>query len=183
MSIDISKLFNSSEATDGKSFTFLLKALKSNSSDGFDYLKFRKSIQTLKDMDMDEATAIKSAFATASTMGLSKDKLSKSIGYYKKVLEKEKKAFDQATSRQINDKVSGKKKEKDALNSKNLELEKKILDMQTQMQIVNQKLSTIDEELDKAKQKITETTERYEGAFNELYTQIEEDESLITKHL
>jgi len=183
MSMDFSKLFKSSDTTDSKSFNFLLKALKSHSSDGFDYLKFRKSIQTLREMDMDDGTAIKSAFATASTMGLNKDKLSKSIGYYKKVLEKEKKAFDQATTRQISDKVSGKKKEKDSLNSKNLELEKKILDMQTQMQLIQQKLSTIDQELDNAKQKITNTTQRYESAFNELYTQIEEDESLITKHL
>lgn len=76
-----------------KYYNMLMKAIEMNNVDGFDYLEFKHSLTALKNIPMDEPTRFKSAFATASTMGLTKQKLVDSAGFYKKVLEKEKESF------------------------------------------------------------------------------------------
>ena len=75
MSERILEIFSGIDKLDKKSVAFLLKAIKENNLPGFDYLEFKQSLNGLKKMDMDETTAIKSAFTTGSTVGLTKSKL------------------------------------------------------------------------------------------------------------
>ena len=67
MAIDLKKLFLGDEQD--KFSVALVKALKSSAQPGFDYLKFKQSVKTMADMNMDTETSFKSAFATASTHG------------------------------------------------------------------------------------------------------------------
>ena len=71
--VDLKSLFPIDESQDEKSQQILLKAIKNANQEGFDYLEFLVSVAKLKDMQMDEATALKSAFSTASSFGVTKD--------------------------------------------------------------------------------------------------------------
>ncbi|MEZ4920023.1 MAG: hypothetical protein R2792_13045 [Saprospiraceae bacterium] len=75
-----------SDNTDEKSLTFLTQAIEKNNLPGFDYFEFKRAVSSLLQMDIDEATAYKSAFATAATMGLTKDKLLETASYYRNVV-------------------------------------------------------------------------------------------------
>src|SRR5690242_18768533 len=76
----------SAGASDQRIMSALLKALEENNMDGFDFLEFKNSLKALSQMPLDEATKFRSAFATASTMGVTVAKLLDSVDYYKKVL-------------------------------------------------------------------------------------------------
>ncbi|HNG89366.1 MAG TPA: hypothetical protein PK858_04155, partial [Saprospiraceae bacterium] len=78
------------DGLDERSLDFLTKALEKNNLPGFDYFEFKRAVATLLEMKIDEDTAFKSAFATAATVGLTKEKLLDTAGYYRNLLDKEK---------------------------------------------------------------------------------------------
>ncbi|MBK9102994.1 MAG: hypothetical protein IPL92_00055 [Saprospiraceae bacterium] len=68
----ISQLLGLGATTDQKSVDFLENAMVKQAQPGFDYLKFKQSIEQLAGLKLDGPTSLKSAFATASTMGVTK---------------------------------------------------------------------------------------------------------------
>ena len=108
--ITTSALF-ATEGIDAKSLEFLVQAIEKNNLPGFDYLEFKRAIHQLTGMKLDEATAHKSAFTTAATLGITKEKLIETAGYYRNLIEKEKDHFSQALEHQNNTKVLGKEQE------------------------------------------------------------------------
>ncbi len=89
-----------SEELDERSLEFLADAIEKNNLPGFDYYEFKRAVVALMQMKLDEATAHKSAFATAATVGLTKEKLIETANYYKNLVEKEKAQFDKALENQ-----------------------------------------------------------------------------------
>src|SRR5688500_17301511 len=67
----------------------LFGALESNNQEGFDYLEFKDFLRSLANVPMDDATRFKSAFATAQTMGATKEKILSTARVYMDVLSKE----------------------------------------------------------------------------------------------
>ena len=78
---------------------------------GFDYLKFKQSVEQLAGLKLDVPTSLKSAFVTASTMGVTKDSLLQSARHYLTILGDEKKQFDQALNNQVQQRIDSKKAE------------------------------------------------------------------------
>ncbi len=103
------EIFGDPAGLDERSLDFLAKTLEQNNLPGFDFLEFKKSAAGLLKLGMDEATAIKSVFTTAATMGLTKEKLVETAAYYRNLLEKERDAFDNAHAVQMQEKVDSKK--------------------------------------------------------------------------
>lgn len=108
--ITTASLFQS-EGADERSLGFLAAALEKNNLPGFDYFEFKKAVSALQDMDLDEAVAFKSAFTTASTLGLSKEKLLETAGYYRDLLMKEKDHFESALADQHQSRIASKANE------------------------------------------------------------------------
>jgi hypothetical protein len=115
MQKNLKNIFGTHHGLDDKSVDYLTKALAKNNLPGFDYLEFKQSLIALAKMGMDEATAMKSAFATASTVGLTKDKLMKTAQHYKQILATEKTQFDEALGNQLNKRVNSKRQEVEKL--------------------------------------------------------------------
>lgn len=78
----------------------LLKAMEVNNLDGFDYLEFKQSLNSLKKMPMDEQTRYQSAFAMAQTMGVSVERLLQTGQHYLDVLKQEEQKFQAAVNNQ-----------------------------------------------------------------------------------
>ena len=147
-SIDLKKIFHIENEVDQKVYLALIKAIKDRHQEGFDYLRFKQSVSNLLDMDLDEETSMKSAYMTASTMGLTKSKLTNSIRHY---LEAQK------------------------LEKKIEEYQKKIEKMKEEMNLYQSKIDSVDEEMNTAKAKIEKTRDGFELTYDSLTELIEKD--------
>jgi chromosome segregation ATPase len=99
------------DGLDDRSLDFLAQALERSNLDGFDYYELRRAVHQLMATQMDEATAYKSAFTTAATLGVTKEKLLETAAYYRDLLDKEKIQFAEALDNQNQSKVANKEAE------------------------------------------------------------------------
>lgn len=180
---DLKILFGEHHGLDERSVDFLTKALEKNNLPGFDYIEFKQSLAALTGMSMEEETAFKSAFATASTVGLTKDKLLKTAEHYKKILSKEKEQFDAALQKQMVQRVSSKQKEVEKLRKQIEEYKAKIEQLQEKIDKSQHTIDTADEHIQEAKSKIVSTKENFEHTLTSIVNQIDQDIENINRYL
>lgn len=154
------------EGLDDRSLEFLIQALERSNLPGFDYLEFKRSVAQLKEMNLDESTAYKSAFSTASTMGLTKDKLLETAAYYRNVVEKEQAHFAQALENQNATKVASRQNEvsrlKDQIERHKAEivrLQEEVAGYILQVEQAETAAKTESEKLEKAKANFEKTNQ------------------------
>ena len=73
--VSSNKMSNPAAVPSKKFIDVLLKAIEANNLEGFDYLEFKQSLQSLTKVEMDEVTRYQSALAMAKTMGANKKSL------------------------------------------------------------------------------------------------------------
>ena len=108
----------------------LLNALEKANQPGFDYLEFKKALQNLKKLNMDEATRYQSAYAAAQSMGITPQKLIESADHYLKVLAKEDQNFNDALKAQQQRQVRDQQAELPKLDEQIKELESELRERQ-----------------------------------------------------
>lgn len=79
-----------------KLFEVLFRALQESNQQGFDYMEFRDFLKSLENVPMDDATRYKSAFATAQTMGATREIILRTARHYLEVLVREDAKFQEA---------------------------------------------------------------------------------------
>ena len=161
----------------------LLKAIEANNMDGYDYIEFRASLLAMANLPLDEATRFRSAFAAATAMGLTTDKLIQSSAYYKNVLEKENNQFKAELDQQVSEKVKSKESER-------LRLEQIIADKKEQIRLLTeqinqgeQALQQVQQDLNNMNSKIKETTLNFHTTYEYLQRQIDADVEKIKSYL
>lgn len=184
MTIDLEKLFLDRKDLDTKSVRALLQAIKNNHKEStFDYIKFKQSVDALKQMEMDQITAYKSAFATAMTMGLTKDLLLKSAGSYEQVLVNEMESFAQALQKQIDEKVKGRRSEVNELQKKIEDHKRKIQQLEREISIFQNRIDTVDQDVDTAQSKIEQAKAKFLEVYNTLTDHIRKDIESIKNYI
>lgn len=183
MTINLKELFTVSELMNDKVLMKLLTAIKDGQQKDFDYLKFKQSYKSLCAMGMDEATASKSAFLTASTMGLTKEKLLLTVQHYKNILNKEKEQFAQALKNQIATNIDSRTLEIKKLQDKIEENNRKMEQIQKEQVIIGQEIENLKQSLQISQSKIEDTRNQFKQTFDVLYTEIEDDGVLYDKIL
>lgn len=183
MQKDLKTLFGKEHGLDQKSVEFLTTALEKSNLPGFDYIEYKQSLGALAQMNMDEVTAFKSAFATASTVGLTKMKLLETAEHYKKVLKDEKAQFDVALQNQMQQKVAGKQKEVEKLKEQIAQHEAKITQLKEQISKYQTTIDGADAQINAAKEKINSTQVSFEHSHQSILNQIERDIENIQKYL
>lgn len=160
---------------DNKILDKLLLAIEENNQQGFDYLEYRRSLKALASLPMDEATKFQSAFATASTMGVTLQKLLESIDFYKKVLQNEDDKFTKATKSQSSINVESKIKERDNLHLAIQEKSKQIQKLTAEIRQHQGEMEAITKYVETSEFKIKETARNFESALLFLQTQLNQD--------
>ena len=183
MQKDLQSIFGQVTGLDDKSIQFLTQALSKNNLPGFDYLEFKQSLSALAALNMDEVTAFKSAFATAATVGLTKDKLLKTARHYKNVLDQEKKQFDEALQKQMNQRVASKRSEVEKLKQQIVDNQAKIKDLQDKIAKAQSTIDHADENIQAALEKIETTQKNFEYTYQSIQNQIDQDIQSIEQHL
>ncbi len=183
MTINLKDLFAVTSEMNEKVLLKLLTAIKDGQQKDFDYLKFKQSYKSLCQMGMDESTAAKSAFLTASTMGLTKDKLLNTVQHYKNLLNKEKEQFAVALKNQIANNIDAKALEINRLQEKTEENKRKIQQLMDKQIIIESEIAKLRESAELSKSKIEDTRDQFKNTFDILYAEIEEDGSLYDRIL
>ena len=116
-------------------------------------------------------------------MGLTVDKLTQSIGYYKSLLNKELQSFDDQVRQQMDERVVAKEKER-------IMLEKTVADKETQIQKLQQEiaqhqqqLSQIQNQANELKTKIEETRTNFKATHEHLINLFDADLQKINTYL
>ena len=180
---EIKSVFPLNPEMDVKSADSLLSALAAASLQGFDYLKFKKSYQAILEMGLAEEMAFKSAFSTASTLSLTKEKLLKTAKHYLQVLTREKKEFNDALKKQLHQRVDIKQNETTFFKEKIKEYKIKIKELEEEIAKLNQKINSADKEIVHSKEKIISTRDKFQTTYQHFEDTIKRDIGLIEKYL
>lgn len=161
----------------------LFAALESNNQEGFDYLEFKDFLRSLANVPMDDSTRFKSAFATAQTMGATKDRILATAKEYIRVLGSEEAKFQEALNGQRDKNLTSKhheiKKLEQTIQEKTSQIEK----LKAEMEEHRQHIGTLEKEINAASDKLGQTANDFEASYRALLSQIEADVKNIEAHL
>ena len=183
MQKNLKQLFGDAHGLDERSVDFLTQALEKNNLPGFDYIEYKQSIGALTAMNIDEMTAFKSAYATAATVGLTKEKLIKTAEHYKGVLNQEKTQFDSALEKQMQQRVKSKQDEVVKLKKQIEDYQLKIKQMQDKIGEYEAILANADEDIRSSMEKIDSTRENFETTLRSIINEIDKDVENINRYL
>lgn len=161
----------------------LMKAMEAANLEGFDYLEFKQSLKSLEAMPMDEATRYKSAFAMASTMGVSAQKLIATAGHYMKVLQQEEQKFEQALAGQVQSRVGERQQQIQSLDRLVQEKEAKIKQLQAEIEQHRQQAEKLRHEVGSAQGKVETTKNNFIASYNNVVRQIQNDVERMKQYL
>ena len=175
--------FGENLGLDEKSVEYIAKAIEKANLPGFDYLEFRMAVDNLKKINLDEVTAIKSAYATMSTMGLTKERIIETAAHYKSVLIKEREQFDAASQKQQSLKIGQNLQQVGDLQRKVAENEAKIKQLQEEVEAARTKIRELDYERDNAAARIEDAKTKYLFAHQSIMNLMEKDVDNIRQYL
>ena len=168
---------------DKKFMDILFKAMENNNLEGFDYMEFRQSLQSLKKMPMDEQTRFQSAYAMAQTLGATPAGLLDSAMHYIAVLKREEEQFEIALTSQKDKQIGSKEQEIG-------NMEQSIQHKTEQIQKLNAEIESHRKQLDKLRTDIAEASSKVEttkndfiASYNSLVEQIQTDVENMKKFL
>lgn len=161
----------------------LLNALEENNQAGFDYLEYRRSLISLAALPMEESIKFQSAFATASTMDVTLEKLLSSIDFYKKVLQIEEDNFHKASKEQYLLNVEGKLKEKVSVHNLIQEKSQAIQKLTEEIRRHQAELEELSKHIENAELKINQTRLNFETAMNVLISQMDDDAQKLKHYI
>lgn len=168
---------------DERSLKFLLGAIRKNDHNGFDYLEFKESLHNLERLNLDKEVAVSHAYATATTIGVTKERLLESAKHYKSLIAKERKRFDQAFENQVNAKIEHKKKEIEQLKSQLIKYESELASLTQKIDQTKTTISSANKIIESEQDKINATKFSFDNTYYNLFEDIDKDIELIEKNL
>ena len=173
----------SSEGLDDRSLEFLTNAIEKNNLPGFDYFEFKRAVSSLLEMKLDEATAHKSAFTTAATVGVTKEKLIETAGYYRNVVEKEKEQFDKALNNQTATKITDREVEAKRLRDQIERHKAEIARLQDEVAGYLNQIDQAEAAVKSENEKLNKAKTAFEKTHQSVILQIDKDIENIHKYL
>jgi predicted RNase H-like nuclease (RuvC/YqgF family) len=161
----------------------LLSVIEANNIEGFDYIEYKKALQALAKMPMDEQIRFQSAFATAATMGATVEVLLSSIKTYQGLLSKENDVFLDALKGQVETKVSAKEEEVKKLQAGIVEKTNQIKRLSDEINASHERIGELHGKIEQGKSSIEQTKRNFTATYDLLIKQIEADAQKISQYL
>lgn len=161
----------------------LLLEVEKNDLEGFDYFEYKKALKALDKMPMNEVTKYRSAFATASTMGVTLDDLLKSAAFYVSILDAENEKINTDFEKKITESVG--KKEEEIADLKNTIQEKKALikKLTEEIETHENQITDLKYKVKDAKKELTENQNDFKVSFDYLKSQFTIDIARMKEYL
>ena len=173
----------STEQTDERSLEFLAAAIEKNNLPGFDYFEFKRAVAALKAMPLEEATAYKSAFKTAETLGINKEKLLETAAYYRNLVLKEKDHFDQALNNQHTARIDSREAELKRLNDQIERHKAEIARLEDEVGNYLNQVDAAEKSLKQDREKLEKAKKSFEQTHHAVITHIEKDIEHLHQYL
>ncbi len=161
----------------------LFEALQSNNQQGFDYLEFKDFLRSLANVPMDDGTRFKSAFATAQTMGATKEKILSSAQQYIAILGKEEAKFQEALAGQKDRNLTSKQEEIKRLEKSIQDNEAQIENLKAGIEDQKKQIGTLESDINAASDKLAQTANDFGATYQALLGQLQDDVKKIESHL
>ncbi len=161
----------------------LFGAMEAANLDGLDYFEFKQSLQNLANMPMDEATRYKSAFAMASTMGATPNKLVNSALHYLEILKNENMKFSQAAENQRVAQVGNKQGQVENLEAVMQQKAEQIKRLTDEIAQHRQDVTKLKEDIAQSTVKVEQTQKDFGATYQSLVGQIEQDVTNMKNYL
>ncbi|MBK8700075.1 MAG: hypothetical protein IPN29_11320 [Saprospiraceae bacterium] len=175
MTIELKNLFDIKEGLNEKMVNIILQSIKNSHDSGMDFIKFKQSIQNLMAMNMDEVTAVKSAYATASTMGMNKENLIKSINSYQAIVDDERDKFINTLKKQIEAQVEAPQSEIQVLDGKIAANQSKIENLMAEIEAYKAQIEATKSEVASSEDKIDKTRKEFLSVYECFSESLQED--------
>lgn len=166
-----------------KFYEILFGAMETNNQPGFDYLEYKKSLQTLAKMPMDEATRYSSAYAAAQAMGVSSQALNDSAQFYLNVLKTEDSKFQESVNAQRQKQIGSKEKAITDLDATIKAKGEQIAKLTQEIAVHQEDMSKMKAEISEAVVKIETTLSDFHATYSDLIGQIGQDVENMKKYL
>jgi len=166
-----------------KFYDILFGAMEANNQEGFDYLEYKKSLQTLSKMPMDEQTRYFSAFAAAQAMGVTSQKLNDSAQFYLKILKSEDSKFQESVNAQRQKQIGSKEKAITDLDATMKAKGEQIARLTQEIKTHQDDMEKMKAEISDAVVKIETTLSDFHATYNDLISQIGQDVEKMSKYL
>lgn len=153
----------------------LSKALEDNNQEGFDFFEFRGSLKSLSKMPMDDQTRFQSAFAMASTMGATPQKLITSAQFYLDILKKEDQKFAEVVAAQRSKLVGSREQELSNLDATIRNKAEQIKELTKQIEDHQNRMEALKHEITEATAKVEATASDFSTTYQSVVAQIEDD--------
>lgn len=176
-------LFAGGKLVDEKSLEMLTQVIEKNNLPGFDYYEFKRSVMMLKEMSLEEAVAFKSAFQTASTVGVTKEKLVETAQYYRNLMTKEQENFTAALEKQHQVRITDRKSEIGRLIDQIARHEAELTRLQEEIAVYKEQTATAEKNLGADADKLAATRTGFETTLQTVLTTIDTDIEMIHKYL
>ena len=166
-----------------KFLNILFEALEKNNLEGFDYLEFKKSLQSLSKMPMDEVTRFKSAFAMASSMNVSTKQIIDSADFYLQILKKEEEKFNNALAKQKSTKVHAQEEQVKLLEITVKDKAAQIKKLTDEIDQIQKEIQSTNKQIAEQTTKVNKTKNDFLMSYNMVVNQINTDVANMKKHL
>ena len=183
VSVPSAPTFSGQGAVNEKFMQALSGAMEAANLDGFDYFEFKLSLKNLASMPMDEATRYKSAFAMASTMGATPEKLINAAIHYLDILKNENAKFSQAAENQRAAQVGNKQSQADNLDAVIKQKAEQIRQLTTEIDQHRKDITKLNDEIGQATVKVAQTQQDFAASYQSLVGQIEQDVTNMKNYL
>lgn len=166
-----------------KFMDILFGAMEKNNIEGFDYLEFKKSLQSLAKMPLDEQTRFQSAFAMAQSMGVTPQRLIETAGHYLKILQQEEQKFEQALAKQKKGQIGNKEQQIQQLENVVKQKAAQIKKLTQEIEQHQKKALALKEEIEDKAVKIESTKNDFIASYDNLTAQIQKDVENMKNYL
>jgi predicted nucleic acid-binding Zn-ribbon protein len=161
----------------------LLLEVEKTDLEGFDYFEYKKALKALDKMPMNEVTKYRSAFATASTIGVTLEDLLKSAAFYVAVLDTENEKTNVDFEKKITESVGKKETEVTQLKTKIQEKKALIKKLTGEITQHENKISDLKYKIKDSKKELTESQNNFKVTFDYLKSQFTIDIARMKEYL
>lgn len=167
---------NVSSESNERFLEILAQVLEKNNQPGFDYLEFRKAVQSIAQMQhLDEPNQFKTAFAAAQAFNVDANTLFDSAKKYLNVLEAEQIQFNKTADQYLQNQLNQKQAESGQLKLTIRQAEEKLAQLQAQLDEDKKKLNSLEGDLSNAQHKVDSNKAAFANAYVKVVQQIKDD--------
>ncbi len=181
---DLSSNPNVIGSSSEKFIELLSQVLEKNNQPGFDYLEYRKAVQSVaKLQSMDEPTQFKTAFAAAQAMNVQPNTLIDSAKKYLSILEVEETNFNQSANNYLSQQVASKEAESKQLVLLIEQKSAQLKSLENELSQHETRLIKIKMELEQSKSKVDTNKANFKQSYLTVVEQIRKDVEKMESYL